>query len=132
MSHRPSCPDEYDAKREGERAFDRGAGEWRNPYRDDCDEAASAWSRGYREREREDEREHAEAAAAQRRREAREMEESRLSYEYEQQCYEAMQDEESMDERELCGTNQHMAHPDYSDMYGARCPCGLVIWMELR
>jgi hypothetical protein len=72
MSHRDSCPDEYDARREGERAHERGRGYYSNPYHDreeGCDEAASAWSRGYRAAE-----ERATAAREERRREEEEAE----------------------------------------------------------
>jgi hypothetical protein len=66
MSHTDRCPDRYDARREGERAHDRGYGSFRNPYDgygpDRCDEAASAWRSGWYEKEREQEEREAQAA----------------------------------------------------------------------
>lgn len=55
MSHRDDCPDRWEARREGERAFERGYG--RNPYEPDmwgergCEEAADEWKRGHRSAE---------------------------------------------------------------------------------
>lgn len=74
MSHRDDCPDEYDARRDGERAHDFGRGYYSNPYRDreeGCDEAASAWSSGYRAASARREEERAEEARAERRAEER-------------------------------------------------------------
>lgn len=51
MSHRDSCPDRYDAEREGKRAFERGSSSFRNPYDDPfngCEEASRAWDDGFR------------------------------------------------------------------------------------
>jgi hypothetical protein len=61
MSHRWDCPEPWTARREGERAFESGAGSWRNPYKEDspydhgCPEAEQSWQRGYREAERREE-----------------------------------------------------------------------------
>lgn len=55
MSHRDSCPPPYEARREGERAQERGRGRYNNPYRDDCEEAAHEWERGHRAAERREE-----------------------------------------------------------------------------
>jgi hypothetical protein len=67
LSHRPSCPDPWEARRAGERAFENGFGS--NPHRHEpvgyesyedrrCrEEAAGAWRRGYSSaEEREQER----------------------------------------------------------------------------
>lgn len=70
MSHRDSCPTDWEARREGERAFDRGYGS--NPYRggygeDRCEEAERAWRRGYSAAEERHSEERAAERAAQRR-----------------------------------------------------------------
>lgn len=66
MSHRDSCTDPRDARREGERAHDRGFGSFRNPYggygEDRCPEAESAWRSGWYAAERRQEEREAEAA----------------------------------------------------------------------
>lgn len=69
MSHRDTCPDPWEARREGERAQENGYGRWRNPYDDqwhpecECREAADEWRRGYRSAEiREEEAREEEAA----------------------------------------------------------------------
>lgn len=75
MGHRWNCPTPWTAEREGERAFERGEGYWRNPYRDDgwgrsrCEDADRAWQRGYRDAERREEERQAERRAEERRRE---------------------------------------------------------------
>lgn len=52
MSHRSSCPTEWEARSEGARAFNRGGSSWNNPYRDgECEEAESAWRTGFRRAE---------------------------------------------------------------------------------
>ena len=80
MSHTDRCPSPWDARREGERAGERGYGS--NPYSDApwnqqrCEEAETAWRRGYdagEERREEEERE--QRAAERRRTERREQEE---------------------------------------------------------
>ena len=80
MSHRDSCPDDYEARRQGERAYERGDGSWRNPYRDDysgerCEDAELYWRRGYEYAEQRHEEQTAEERAAQRRAEERAQEE---------------------------------------------------------
>lgn len=83
MSHRDSCPSDYEARREGERAGERGYS--RNPYRETlgeryCEEAERNWDRGQRagaEIRREEEMEEA-RKASQRQRVQAEQEE----YEY--------------------------------------------------
>lgn len=71
MSHRENCPDDYDARREGQRAYESGTGSWRNPYGDGgeqpCDDAERAWRSGYRSAERDDEERRAEERDEQRR-----------------------------------------------------------------
>lgn len=85
MSHRSDCKDPWEARREGERAYERGYGV--NPYRDGdynenyddrrCrEEAESAWRRGYYAAEQQAEEEAAERAAQIRREEARAEEEA--------------------------------------------------------
>jgi len=97
MSHRSTCPDRWDAEREGERAQEFGYGRWRNPYDDhyghehECEEAAEAWLSGYRRAEiREEERR--EEEAAQRRAEMR-----RAELQAEEDYY-AMQQQAAADE----------------------------------
>lgn len=90
MSHRWNCPDEWTARREGERAQERGEGRWRNPYEDrwhdgsGCEDAERAWERGYRDAERHAE-EREEEARAMRRRQEREREEYEMQHYYESQ-----------------------------------------------
>lgn len=54
MSHRDDCPDRWEARREGERAVERGWGHYSssNPYRSgsdhECPEASRAWEDGRR------------------------------------------------------------------------------------
>ena len=100
MSHRSTCPDPWEARREGERAGHRGYGS--NPYddypwnRERCDEAADEWKRGYRAgEERREEEEREERAAARRAQERREEEayHEAAQLEYERQQYYAMQEE---------------------------------------
>lgn len=66
MSHRESCPDRWEARREGERAHDRGYGSFRNPYggygESACEEAERAWRSGWYDAERQQEEREAEAA----------------------------------------------------------------------
>lgn len=52
VSHRSSCPTEWEARSEGARAFNRGGSSWSNPYRDgECEEAEIAWRSGFRRAE---------------------------------------------------------------------------------
>lgn len=66
MSHRETCPDPDDARREGERAQEHGVSRLRNPYSSpygfepQCEEAADAWHSGYRHAERQQEERQAE------------------------------------------------------------------------
>ena len=90
MSHRSTCPTEWDARREGERAGYSGFGG--NPYRDTlwiedaCPEAERAWRSGhYLGEERRQEEEYQEALD---RRRAREAKEERLQ---EEERYEDME-----------------------------------------
>lgn len=98
MSHRDYCPDDWTARREGERAFERGEGSWRNPYGEShssfdtpCEDADAAWRRGYREAERHEEERHAEE-----RRQERRQEEMREQRHYEEQQMYAAADEADM------------------------------------
>ena len=94
MSHREDCPDRWVARREGERAFDRGQGPWRNPYKssfpdEGCPEAAREWDRAYRDAEyQEEERRRQEDEALRMREQQREQErlwEEQVRYEYERE-----------------------------------------------
>lgn len=71
--HRSSCPSSWEARREGERAFQRGEPEWSRPYRHTCSEADRYYRRGYEDQQviREDE------ITNERRREERRAEEAR-------------------------------------------------------
>lgn len=87
MSHRDDCPDRWEARRQGERAFERGYGS--NPYRsrlgeDGCPDAEREWRSGYYAAERRAEEERAEMAADRRRAEAR-REEANLQAAWDQQ-----------------------------------------------
>ena len=94
MSHRWSCPTDWEARLEGERASDYGRSRYSNPYREQygeshCEDAERAWERGfcYREEQREEE------AAAERAAERRAAE--RRAYELaEEQEYMRRQEEE--------------------------------------
>lgn len=61
MSHRDSCPDSWEARREGESAHRNYQGSWDNPYRDTlgndhaCPEAERSWEEGRRNAERQEE-----------------------------------------------------------------------------
>lgn len=85
MSHRWDCPTDWEARREGRKAGERGYG--RNPYDDpfpgpgdiSCEEASENWKRGQRdgqlareEREREEARERRQADERRRHLEAQE------------------------------------------------------------
>lgn len=84
MSHRDDCPSWSEAKREGERAAERGYYSHSNPYGgvDGCPEASRAWSHGHRiEQERVEERQADEAAAERR------AEERRAEQRHEEEAY---------------------------------------------
>lgn len=88
MSHRDDCPTGWEARRHGERAYERGYGS--NPYRggsgeEGCDEAEREWRRGYNAAERRAEEQHAKEAAARRRAEARRQDEEYLYAHQEQE-----------------------------------------------
>ncbi len=93
MSHRWDCPSRWDAEREGERAFERGAARWSNPYDDwagnGCREAERHWEDGYRAAERQAEyraeEARAERAAAERREWARQEAAAEEEYYWRQQ-----------------------------------------------
>lgn len=88
--YRDDCPDRWVARREGERAFERGYGQ--NPYRHRLGEkgypeAAREWQSGYRSAEyREEERQERqrEQARMERRHEESRAEEEQRSQQYEQ------------------------------------------------
>lgn len=98
MSHRWNCHDEYEARREGERAYEYGRSRSSNPYEDSywnrdraCPDAENAWDRGYRAAEIRDEEEREEAAARQRAAMRRAEEEAEEYAYYERQQYEYAQ-----------------------------------------
>lgn len=69
MSHQENCPEPYEARRAGERAFERGGSRYSSGF--DCDEAAYQYRRGYdRAEERRAEEDAEERAIARRRQEA--------------------------------------------------------------
>lgn len=84
-------PDEYEARRQGERSQEWGEGNWSNPYRDSGrnDEIERAWDRGYRDAELRAEEEALERRRAERRAEEREREEYEMRVAAEQAEYEA-------------------------------------------
>ena len=99
MGHRWDCPTDWEARRQGERSFERGDGSWRNPYRDDwhrpsCEEAERAWSRGYRDAERQAEEHAAEQRAQARRDQARREEAEYFRMQEEEAQQQAYYDEE--------------------------------------
>lgn len=95
MSHRWDCPDDWEARREGERAHDRGASYYSNPYDGVCRDASDEWSYAYRRAEDRAEEEAAEAhAQALRAREARELADYEERAYYEQQAYYAEMQEQ--------------------------------------
>lgn len=96
MTHRSSCPRPWEARRQGERDFDRYVPSWENPYarkpfeQDHCREAERAWENGRHEAEmRRDEERQAEQrsqrAAEQRRRDENYRREERWADERRQQ-----------------------------------------------
>jgi hypothetical protein len=92
MSHRFDCPSKYEARRTGERAFERGDGSWRNPYKSDwpdegCPEAAQEWRRGYRDAERRQEEREEEERIERHLQEVRAQEEARYNAAMEDEYY---------------------------------------------
>jgi hypothetical protein len=107
--HSDDCPTSYEARRRGERDFERG--NWRNPYKgswgdDGCHEAAREWDCAYRRAEyREEERQAEEAAQACRERQRleeqayyRQMEEEQMQAAHEQAQYEDQFTAEEVDQ----------------------------------
>jgi hypothetical protein len=86
MSHRDDCPTEYEARRRGYSAGESGD-YGRNPYRHECDEAASAWDRGYRSGQYDREENEAREARATARRRREEEEEAFELANYERDYY---------------------------------------------
>lgn len=106
MSHRWNCPTDWEARHEGERAFDYGRSPLSNPYEDDywnrdraCPEAAEEWDRGYRSAEMRAEEEREEEAARQRAAMRRAEADEWDDYAQAQEYY-AMQDERQLVESE--------------------------------
>jgi hypothetical protein len=100
MSHTAHCPDPDDARREGERDFERGRHRWGNPYEGECDEAADEWRRGYVAAERAEERREAEERDARHERELEERRERDREAEEnaaQEQEFFAMQDERQIE-----------------------------------
>ena len=123
MSHRDSCPADWEACREGERAFERGWGT--NPYRsqwgeDHCEDAQRAWSRGFHYAEQQAEDRRMEERAARRRHEEREMEESywRQQEQDRQDDYDQQQYEEyvAAQEAEMTAYYADLWHHDFMDV----------------
>ena len=123
MSHRDDCPDRWVARREGERAFERGYGQ--NPYRDQlgeegCPEAEREWRSGYRSAEcREEERqeEQREQARMERRREEARAEEEQ----YWRECEQVPQEPFPQEPAE-CDCRDVHTNLDLSDET-CGCPC---------
>jgi hypothetical protein len=93
MSHRWSCPSDWEARREGERAFENGRSMYSNPYEDSywnrdnaCREAAEEWERGHRRAEIREEERREEEAAHRRASLRRAEEEAEEAYYYERQA----------------------------------------------
>ena len=87
MSHSWDCPTDYEARGRGERDAESYHSRYSNPYRDECEEAAKQWERGFRDAEyhreqREEEERHEQQRAEQHRHEERWAEEARQEYEY--------------------------------------------------
>ena len=106
MSHRWNCPTDWEARHEGERAFEYGRSRYSNPYEDGpfnrdsaCPEAAEEWDRGHRHAEMRADEEREEEAARQRSERRRAEEQEYDDYAQEQQYY-AMQDERELAEME--------------------------------
>jgi hypothetical protein len=103
MSHRWDCPDRWEARREGERAFERGTGIWRNPYEDNflepnCPEAAEEWRRSYRAAEQREEERQAEERHQHRLAEQRREQEEYERMVYEQEYYARLEEERQQQE----------------------------------
>ena len=127
MTHRDDCPDRWEARREGERAFEYGHGSWSNPYKSDsfgdggCREAEREWEDSYRSARYDSERREEQLAderAAHRRAQEREQEQL--------ECGE-LQVREQQDKRDyvvsMCSSNWH---PYYGESQDGRptCYCG--------
>lgn len=110
MSHTDSCPSDWEARREGERAFDRGRSRSSNPYDDQyayrgygdppyCEDAARAFDRGYNaaRQQREDEEYEARRAeeAARQRAEDEYYERIRYERQQEEQYYQELAEQEA-------------------------------------
>lgn len=98
MSHRWDCPTDWEARREGRRAGERGYG--RNPYDDPfpgdsyCEEAAANWRRGFQQGEYyRQEREYEERTAQERADARRHYEAIQQAQMDEQYLYEQQQEE---------------------------------------
>jgi hypothetical protein len=91
MSHRDTCPDPRDARREGERAHDNGYGSFRNPYggygEERCEEAEHEWRSGWYAAERREQERAEEAAYEALMRRAAEEERAQWEALYEQREY---------------------------------------------
>jgi hypothetical protein len=120
VSHRWDCPTDYEARRQGERAQERGEGRWRNPHGDTwrdgtgCEEAERAWDRGHRDAERREE-ERAEDARVERRHA-----EMRHQHAVEEQwAYEGQQESQQEQEyRQYCdGEYARMEAEHFADLY---------------
>jgi len=101
MSHRDNCPTRWQAEREGQDAFARGAGRYSNPYdrshggSDHCRDADRAWEDGHRQAER-----HAEEEAIQRRQDQRRAQEREWARQKEEASYWRQQEEEQAQQME--------------------------------
>lgn len=137
MSHRLNCPTEWEARHEGERAFDYGRSRASNPYEDSygnreraCPEAADDWRSGYRRAEMREEERH-EEEAAHRRAEMRraELQAEEEYYAHPEQQYEPEPFNEGEYIRSECASGGHVIHG--GDRFGARCYCGRVRYLDV-
>ena len=102
MSHRDDCPTDWEARREGERAYERGYGS--NPYRGNgwdersCPEAERAFDYGRRQAEYRHEEQMAEERSERRRAEARREEQEQEDAYYQQMMEQQYQEQQQQPE----------------------------------
>lgn len=137
MSHRWDCPRDWEARHEGERAFDYGRSRSSNPYEDTywnrdhaCHEAAEEWDRGYRRAEMRAEEEREEEAARQRAARRRAEAEAEEAYFYPEPAYEPEPYSEDEYVRAQCESSGHAQYDEAGDRFGPRCYCGRVHWAQ--
>lgn len=129
MSHRWNCPDSYEARREGERAFEYGRSRGSNPYEDTywnrdsaCPEAADEWRSGYRRAEMRAEEEREEEAARHRAEARRAEAQAEEDYYYQQRMEDYGQEQEYYAELEAQADGEAPSVGDRAAVSGEDLP----------